>query len=274
MLKRKKMARVAAWTAVCLLAQSQTMPAYGAGISESIGKTAGTSRMKNTTVSAGAGTSRLQNTALLTGGRSGEAPTGVGLEDLEINPEDGDSASVPVEMKGTVTASLISVSLPADGFEFSVDPEVPFDLSAPAAQILSPDVKIENHSVVPVKLEIARVDDIGDDDVKFSEKFSDAREQTFQLVDTIAGANAPGTAILVLGMENRQYQTSREFEHYAICPGKTGIYVAEIEAGGQTTLKLYGKVSADFYGSYEFTVRPTLKISAVQANEPADSYRE
>ena len=260
MLKRKKMAGVAAWIAVCLLAQSQVMPAYGAGISGSIGKSAGTSR--------------LQNTVPLTGGRSGEAPTGVGLENLEINPEVGDSASVPVEMKGTVTASLISVSLPADGFEFSVDPEAPFDLSAPAAQILSPDVKIENHSVVPVKLEIARVDDIGDDDVKFSEKFSSEREQSFQLVDTIAGANAPGTAILVLGMENRRYQTSREFEHYAICPGKTGIYVAEIEAGGQTTLKLYGKVSADFYGSYEFTVRPTLKISAVQANEPADSYRE
>jgi len=34
-------------------------------------------------------------------------------------------------------------------------------------------------------------------------------------------------------------------------------------------LNLYGKVTPDFYGEYQFTVRPTLKISAVQA-EPAD----
>lgn len=235
-MNRKKIAGVAAWTALCLMAQGGMPPSYGA--------------------SAGA--------------RSGEAPTGVWMGDLELTPEE-ESASVPMEMKGTVTASLISVSLPADGFEFTADPEIPFDLSVPSAQILSPDVKVENHSVVPVKLEIVDVE-VGN--VRFSEKFDTARNQSFQLVDKLAQVGPYGTALLVLGMESRSYNSREEFEHYAICPGKPPIYVAEIGAEDQTTLKLYGNVAADFYGSYEFTVKPTLKISAVQANEPADSYRK
>ena len=196
-----------------------------------------------------------------------------GTEEVTFSPEES-SASADSRVTGHIRVELISVVMPAGGLEFQVDTKAPFQVENPGAQIQSPGIQIRNLSVVPVRLEISQVAEIKDEDVKFSEKFSDQAEQSFQLVDTIAGANAPGTAILVLGMENRRYQTSREFEHYAICPGKTGIYVAEIEAGGQTTLKLYGKVSADFYGSYEFTVRPTLKISAVQANEPADSYRE
>lgn len=242
-MKRRKMAGVAAWTAVCLLVQGGNVPAYGAGM------------------------------PVLSGVRSGEAPTGVELGGIELNPEEEESASVPMEMKATLMASLISVAMPADGFEFQVNPEASFDLSDPAGQITSPDVKIENRSVVPVKLEISQVE-VREDEIRFSEKFSNDYVQSFKLVDTLSEVGPPGTAILVLGMENRQYRSSREFEHYAICPGKTGIYVAEIEAGGTTTLKLYGKAAPDFYGSYEFTVRPTLKISAVQANEPADSYKE
>ena len=235
-MKNRKSAQRLVWgLALCLLGQYGAVPVYG-----------------------GEPANRTQRNGVVT-------------SDIELDPNDG-SIPVPVEMNANITASLISVSLPADGFEFTVNPAQEFDISRPSAQITSPDVTVVNHSVVPVKLEIASVPEV--EDVKFSDKFSDYVEQSFQLVDRISGVGPPGTAILVLGMENRRYQTSREFEHYAICPGKTGIYVAEIEAGGQTTLKLYGKVSADFYGSYEFTVRPTLKISAVQANEPADSYRE
>ncbi len=192
---------------------------------------------------------------------------------IEIDPLEG-SRAVPVEMKATVTASLISVSLPADGFEFTVDPEQTFDITTPDAQITGPEMTVVNHSVVPVKLEIARVADVGEGDVRFSEKFSDDVEQSFRLVDTISGVGPPGTAILVLGMKNRHYGSREEFERYAICPGKTGIYVAEIGAEDSAVIKLYGKVAPDFYGEYEFTVRPTLKISTVRANEPADSYKK
>ena len=241
--------------ALCLLWQSGTIPAFGAAM----------------TGDGSANAAGSSGTAANVNGIKRNA--GVVSGDIELNPEDG-SASVPVEMKATVTASLISVSLPADGFEFTVDPEQPFDISAPAAQITSPDVTIVNHSVVPVKLEIADVPEVGEADVRFSEKFSDYAEQTFRLVDTISGVGPPGTAILVLGTRDRRYGNDEEFEHYAIRPGRTGIFVAEIPAEGEAVLKLYGKVAPDFYGAFEFTVRPTLKISTVRANETADSYKK
>lgn len=204
---------------------------------------------------------------------AGTQPSGMVIGEVELNPEDG-STQAYVEMNANITASLISVSLPADGFDFTVDPAQTFDISTPAAQITSPDVTVANHSVVPVKLEISVVPEVGKDDVKFSEKFSDYAEQSFRLVDTISGVGPPGTAILVLGTQDRQYGSLEEFEHYAICPGRTGIFVAEIPAEEETVIKLYGKVAPDFYGEYEFTVRPTLKISTVRANESADSYKK
>ena len=42
--------------------------------------------------------------------------------------------------------------------------------------------------------------------------------------------------------------------------------MAEIPAEQETVIKLYGKVAPDFYGEYEFTVKPTLKISAARAD--------
>ena len=115
---------------------------------------------------------------------------------------------------------------------------------------------------------------MGAQDVRFSEKFSDYVDQSFRLVDTISGVGPPGTAILVLGDSSRRYSSSEEFERYAILPGRTGIFVAEIPAEDQAVIKLYGKAAPDFYGEFEFTVRPTLKISAVRANEPADSNKK
>ena len=82
---------------------------------------------------------------------------------------------------------------------------------------------------------------------------------------TIAETEAPGRAILVLGRRNQTYTSSREFEQYAICPGRTGIPVAEIGAEERADLQIYGKATADFYGAYQFTVKPTLKISTVKA---------
>ena len=207
--------------------------------------------------------------AVAGGGGIPPAESGVIAGNVELNPADG-SVSVPVEMDATITASLISVSLPADGFDFTVDPEQVFDISTPAAQITSPDVTVVNHSVVPVKLEISSVPEVREEDIQFSEKFSDDVEQSFRLVDTLSGVGPPGTAILVLGTRDKIYNSREEFERYAIRPGRTGIFVAEIPADGEAVIKLYGKVSPDFYGEFEFTVRPTLKISTVRANEPAD----
>ena len=252
-----------AWLlALCLLGQSGVTPVYGAMAAG--GDKAAANADAGTAIANGAGRTVL-----------GAAPLSVSVQtkDVELNPEDG-SASVPVEMKATVSASLISVSLPADGFEFTVDPEQTFDISTPSAQITSPDVTVVNHSVVPVKLEISSVPEVGAQDVRFSEKFSDYVDQSFRLVDTISGVGPPGTAILVLGDSSRRYSSSEEFERYAILPRRTGIFVAEIPAEDQAVIKLYGKAAPDFYGEFEFTVRPTLKISAARANEPADSNKK
>ncbi len=227
-MKNRKSAQRLVWgLALCLLCQYGAVPVYG-----------------------GESANRTQRNGVVT-------------SDIELDPNDG-SIPVPVEMNANITASLISVSLPADGFEFTVNPAQEFDISRPSAQITSPDVTVVNHSVVPVKLEIASVPEV--EDVKFSDKFSDYVEQSFQLVDRISGVGPPGTAILVLGTQDRQYGSSEDFEHYAICPGRTGIFVAEIPAEQETVIKLYGKVAPDFYGEYEFTVKPTLKISAARAD--------
>ncbi len=69
----------------------------------------------------------------------------------------------------------------------------------------------------------------------------------------------------MLGKRNQTYASRREFERHAICPGKENIPVAEIGAEATVELQIYGKVAADFYGAYQFTVRPTLKISTVKA---------
>ena len=71
--------------------------------------------------------------------------------------------------------------------------------------------------------------------------------------------------ILVLGASGVSYSSEADFEQYALLPGRRDIFVARIEANGSTDLNLYGKISPDFYGEYEFTVSPTLKISTVNA---------
>ena len=184
-----------------------------------------------------------------------------------------ETRAVDTEVMGTIDVALLSVTMPADGFEFQVNPANDFDAATnPGGQITSPtNLTVTNHSVVPVRLEIAEVADIGAGDVTFhGEKFPGGPAQSFQLVDQVEKVGNPGTAILVLGVENQNYSNAAEFEQYAICPGRTGIEIASLTAGGTTgesaTLQLYGKVAADFYGSYQFTVRPTLKISAARAN--------
>ena len=87
----------------------------------------------------------------------------------------------------------------------------------------------------------------------------------FVLAETVEETEKPGRAILVLGKRNQTYASRREFERHAICPGKENIPVAEIGAEATVELQIYGKVAADFYGAYQFTVRPTLKISTVKA---------
>lgn len=189
-------------------------------------------------------------------------------EEVTFNPEESSSASADSKVTGHIRVELISVVMPAGGLEFQVDTKIPFQVDNPGAQIQSPGIQIRNLSVVPVKLEISQVAEIKDEDVKFSEKFSDQVEQSFQLVDRISSVGASGTAILVLGEENRRYNEA-SFEKDAIMPGKKNIFITDIPAEEARTLKLYGKVAPDFYGEYQFTVRPTLKISAIQA-DPSD----
>ena len=198
---------------------------------------------------------------------AGEYPYEAGSGELEFDPEES-GASAESKVTGHIKVELISVEMPAGDFEFQVDTKAPFQLISPGKQIQSPGIRIRNRSVVPVKLEISQVAEIKEDDVQFSEKFSDAFEQSFQLVDRISGVGPPGTAILVLGVEGKQY-SEESFEKNAIVPGKKDIFITDIPAEEERTLELYGKVAPDYYGAYQFTVRPTLKISAVQA-APAD----
>ena len=99
--------RKTAWLlALYLLVQSGVTPAYGA-------MAAGGNKAA---VNAETGTAMV-NKESRTAWEAGSASAEVQTKDVELNPNDG-TASVPVEMKATVTASLISVSLPADGFDF------------------------------------------------------------------------------------------------------------------------------------------------------------
>lgn len=175
------------------------------------------------------------------------------------------SANVESELKGKIKVDLISVELPAGGFEFSIDTTKPFSPSSPGEQIQSPAIRVANHSVVPVKVEISQVAEIGEDDVTFTPKFGNGPEQKFQLLDRVSEVGAPGTAVLVLGTSGKVYSNETDFEQYAILPGRKNIFITRIGANESTDLNLYGKVSPDFYGKYEFTVSPTIKISTINA---------
>ncbi|EHI60404.1 MAG: hypothetical protein ACLTC4_18915 [Hungatella hathewayi] len=192
----------------------------------------------------------------------------VDTEEITFKPEDS-GASRDSVLTGSIKVELISVELPAGGIEFQVNTDIPFHADNPGAQIQGPDIHVANHSVVPVKLEISQVADVGEGDVVFSPQFSEQVEQTFRLVDKVSGTGPPGSAILVLGVAGTRYGSEQEFEKYAIVPGRQNIFITDIPAEESRELNLYGKVTPDFYGEYQFTVRPTLKISAVQA-EPAD----
>lgn len=174
---------------------------------------------------------------------------------------------VETELTGNIDVTIISVILPSD-VDFTIDPKAEFNArTSPAGQINSPDnLAVTNNSVVPVRLEIADVSEIRPGDMKFAEAFPGSPVQSFRLVDRISEAEKPGTAILVLGRKDRTYISESDFEQYAICPGKKAIPVTDMAAEETVELSIYGKAAADFYGAYQFTVRPTLKISAVHVN--------
>lgn len=196
--------------------------------------------------------------------------TSVTETELSFDVSQG-SESLETEMLGTVSVSLISATLPSDGVEFQVNPEAGFDARTnPGGQIIGPDAdnfKVVNHSAVPVRLEISEVKPVDtQNDVSFTDPFPGGPVQSFRLVERISEVSEPGTAILVLGRAGRQYTGDLDFEQYAICPGKSGILITDLEAGEAAGLQIYGKAAADFYGAYQFTVKPTLKISAVRVH--------
>lgn len=188
-------------------------------------------------------------------------------EDIEVTFDQlQGKKDVETELVGNIEVTLISAAVPSD-VEFTVDPLAEFDaVTRPDGQITSPQgLAVANHSVVPVKLEIASVDPVSPSDLVFTQKFPGGPVQDFALAETVEETEKPGRAILVLGKRNQTYASRREFERHAICPGKENIPVAEIGAEATVELQIYGKVAADFYGAYQFTVRPTLKISTVKA---------
>ena len=189
------------------------------------------------------------------------------LESEVVFDEWKEKKEVETELVGNIEVAIISVILPSD-VDFTVDPEAEFNAkTSPSGQITSPaSLAVTNNSVVPVRLEIAEVREFQPGDMKFAELFPEGPGRSFKLVDRIADAEQPGTAILVLGRKDQVYASDADFEQYAICPGKTGIPVTEMAAEETVELCIYGKAAADFYGAYEFTVRPTLKISTVRSS--------
>lgn len=195
------------------------------------------------------------------------------LEDAEETraefPREQGTQAVRTELTGNIEVSLISAALPSDGFEFQVNPASPFDaVDNPGGQIVCPgpeSLKVTNLSVVSVRLEIASVEQMREGDVTFAEQFPGGPKQSFQLVDRVSKVNGFGTALLVLGRADKRYISEADFEQYALYPGRTGIPITELAAGESVGLQLYGTAEADFYGEYQFTVRPILKISAVRA---------
>lgn len=193
-----------------------------------------------------------------------QMPDEAGRSEVIFLPDES-SASADSTVTGRINVQLISVEMPAGDFDFNLDAGGPFRLSDPGAQIQSPDIHVVNRSVVPVKVEISQIAGITEKDLVFSEQFSDQEEQTFRLVNRLSEVGPFGTAILVLGVSGATYSSEQEFEQYAMVPGRTNIFLTEIPAEDSRDLNLYGKITPDFYGEYSFTVRPTLKISAVQA---------
>ena len=102
--------------------------------------------------------------------------------------------------------------------------------------------------------------------MSYAPAFEGGPEQKFQLYGTLSEVDAQeyGAGILVLGTEDDIYTKESDFERCAIVPGiEEAVTVTNVEAWGTRKLKLYGKVKPDFYGDFQFTVTPMLKISAV-----------
>ena len=175
------------------------------------------------------------------------------------------SAAQDSVLTGNINVELLSIALPAGGLEFTVDTLKEFSLDNPGSQFEDMDLPIRNYSKVPIQVEVSQVAEVTKGDLHFEDKFSDQEKQSFQLVDQISKVGPMGTAILALGVSGQTYGSVQEFERQAFLPGRSGsIYITEIPAEGTIHLRLYGKVAPDFYGKYQFTVRPTLKISAAR----------
>ena len=181
-------------------------------------------------------------------------------------PIQDSSAEQNSVLTGNINVELLSIALPAGGLEFTVDTQEEFRLDNPGLQFEDMDLPIINRSKVPIQVEVSQIAEVTERDLRFEEKFSDQEKQSFQLVDQISKVGPMGTAILVLGVSGQTYGSVQEFERQAFVPGRAdSIFITKIPAEETTHLRLYGKVAPDFYGKHQFTVRPTLKISAVRA---------
>ena len=143
-------------------------------------------------------------------------------ESSVVFPKEEGARQVDTELHGAIEVALISAALPSD-VEFCINPEGRFSLDTPDGQMENPSpdkFTVTNLSRVPIRLEIASVDEIRPGDVIFHslKDVKDGPPQSFQLVDKLSGVNDFGTAILVLGEAGKTYHSEADFERHAIYP--------------------------------------------------------
>ena len=159
----------------------------------------------------------------------------VETEEITFKPEES-GASRDSVLTGSIKVELISVELLAGGIEFQVNTDIPFSADDPGAQIQGPDIHVANHSVVPVKLEISQVAEVGEEDVVFSTRFSEQVEQTFRLVDK------PKRGAVTLSEDG-----SAEFVYtpYENKTGKDSFTYVAVDAVGNTSAPATVKIKID-----------------------------
>lgn len=190
----------------------------------------------------------------------------------ETLPAGGEASA---DFTGTIQASILSVELPCRiGFTVEPGKEAEEDTvtSQVSAQFTGPtEAMVVNSSIIPVKVEIIRVDPV---ESQIRNHPVTGEPQEIRLVGTLDAVAEPGTAIMALRTTGEQFETAQAFEQYAILPddadaeagmddaGHLPIRVAELGPGEEKNLQIYGLLcSGSSFGDFSFQVTPYLKVS-------------
>lgn len=158
-------------------------------------------------------------------------------------------ASQAVEFKATIAPAILDVALPAN-ISFSVD------LSRGGDQVISPSAAVvQNRSLVPVKVEVTAVAE------------PQAGALPVRLKQTLAEVRGTGDMLLALGpagLDMADPAGLQAVEGLALtAAGPQRTLAAKVNAQTELALQVYGHFAFDAgYRGGEFTVTPTLKISA------------